>query len=322
VAVPAAPSAVADFVRTRGVLLARMAGATLRVVEEAVPLGTIGAAALVRDDVETLLVVNADNLTAIDLRQFVAEHARLGADLTVASHLHPMQLPYAELELDGTTVVAYREKPTHHVRVCSAVYALGRRALDLLDGGRRDAPDLARALMAAGGAVHAVDHCAPWIDVNDVAGVAAAERLVAQHADAFDCWHPAPTIEVVGCALVRGDQVLLEYRPPTARCYAALWDTPGGHIEAGETPEQAIRRELAEELGLEPAGLEWAARFDDIDLTSGRVFRHHVFRAELAADDVAARDGQKLAWHARGALAERHDVASAAIRSIAALGAL
>ena len=320
VAVPASRSAIGDFVHARGTLLAKMAGATLRVVEETTPLGTIGAAALVAEGVQTLLVVNADNLTALDLRWFLAGHAALAADLTVASHLHPVQLPYAELALEGTAVREYREKPTHHFRVCSAVYALGPRALALLDGGRRDAPDLARALLAAGGAVHALDHAAPWIDVNDVDGVAAAERLVAAHADAFDCWHPAPTVEVVGCVLARGDEVLLEYRPATARCYAGQWDTPGGHIESGETPEQAIRRELDEELGLKPAVIRAAARFDDLDTTSGQVFRHHVFHADLDGT-VTARDGQTIAWHSRSELAARGDVGSAALRSLAAVGA-
>jgi mannose-1-phosphate guanylyltransferase/phosphomannomutase len=319
VAVPASPTPIGDFVRTRGALLAKMAGTTLRVLEETRPLGTIGAAAQVADGIETLLVVNADNLTALDLRQLLASHDALAADLTVASHLHPVTLPYAELRLAGTAVQAYQEKPTHHFRVCSAVYALGPRALTLLDGGRRDAPELARTLLAQGGAVHAFTHAAPWIDVNDLDGVAAAEQLVAAHADAFDCWHPAPTVEVVGCVLARGHEVLLEWRPAGARCYAAQWDTPGGHIEAGETPAQAIARELDEELGLAPASLRPAARFDDIDTTSGQVFRHHVFHAHVDGT-IRPREGQEVAWHPRDALALRADVATAALRSLAAVG--
>ena len=320
IAAPASPSKIGEFARGRGALLAKLAGAELRVIEEQSPLGTIGAAALAGEGARSLLVVNADNLTTLDLRAFVEEHEATGADMTMASHLHPMRLPYGELLLDGTRVLEYREKPTHRFRVCSAIYALCPRAIALLDGTRCDAPDLARRVIAAGGSVRAKDHDAPWIDVNDVEAVAAAERLVAEHEGAFDCWHPTPEVQVVGCVIVRGDEVLLEYRPPTARCYAAQWDTPGGHIAAGETPEQAIARELDEELGIRRAAIRPAARFDDLDLTSGRVFRHHVFHAEIDGG-VAPRDGQTIAWHRRSHLTTRDDVGVAALRSLAALGA-
>lgn len=322
VAVPASTPSIGDFVHSRGTLLAKMAKAELRVLVEAQPLGTIGAAALAADDVETLLVVNGDNLTALDLPAFLAAHGDAHADLTVATHLHPVTLPYAELAVDGQRIVSYQEKPTHRFRVSSAVYALGARAWsELVPHARCDAPDLVRRLLEGGALVHAFDHAAPWIDVNDVGGIHAAERLLAAHADLFDCWHPAPTIEVVGCVLVRGDEVLLEYRPATARCYASQWDTPGGHIEAGETPQQAIVRELGEELGLEGTDVRPAARFDDFDVTSGQVFRHHVFSARVADGAVSARDGQRVAWHRRAEIASLTDVGSAALRSVAAIEA-
>lgn len=66
-----------------------------------------------------------------------------------------------------------------------------------------------------------------------------------------------PTLIVVAAALVDpAGRVLLQRRAP-GRIMAGLWEFPGGKLETGETPEAALIRELAEELGIvaDPAGL-------------------------------------------------------------------
>lgn len=55
---------------------------------------------------------------------------------------------------------------------------------------------------------------------------------------------------VVAVALIDGDgRVLVQQRPP-GKPMAGLWEFPGGKVEAGEVPEAALVRELAEELGI------------------------------------------------------------------------
>ncbi len=57
---------------------------------------------------------------------------------------------------------------------------------------------------------------------------------------------------VAACALLDTDGRILMTQRPSGKKHAGLWEFPGGKIEDGETPEQALRRELWEEVGIEP----------------------------------------------------------------------
>ncbi len=62
------------------------------------------------------------------------------------------------------------------------------------------------------------------------------------------------TLLVVAGVFVREGRLLLARRP-AGRAWAGLWEFPGGKVEAGETPEDALVREWHEELGVTPVGL-------------------------------------------------------------------
>ncbi|MFF0267973.1 NUDIX domain-containing protein [Kribbella sp. NPDC004536] len=51
-------------------------------------------------------------------------------------------------------------------------------------------------------------------------------------------------------ALVRDGLVLLVHRHPSRENYPDCWDLAGGHVESGELPRDAVRRECLEELGV------------------------------------------------------------------------
>ena len=57
-------------------------------------------------------------------------------------------------------------------------------------------------------------------------------------------------VDVVGAVIRDGDRVLLAQRPE-GKAQAGLWEFPGGKIEPGETPGEALARECREELAIE-----------------------------------------------------------------------
>jgi mutator protein MutT len=62
------------------------------------------------------------------------------------------------------------------------------------------------------------------------------------------------TVLVVAGVFVRGGRLLLARRP-AGRPWAGLWELPGGKVEDGETPEDALVREWREEMDVTPVGL-------------------------------------------------------------------
>jgi 8-oxo-dGTP diphosphatase len=60
---------------------------------------------------------------------------------------------------------------------------------------------------------------------------------------------------LVAALIVQGDRILLGRRSPGRAFYPNVWDVFGGHIEPDEQPEQALVRELWEELNITP--VQW-----------------------------------------------------------------
>ena len=87
------------------------------------------------------------------------------------------------------------------------------------------------------------------------------------------------TVLQVVAAVIERDGLVLACRRRADRSAGGLWEFPGGKIEPGETAEQALRREIAEELGVEIRVVgELTA---DVTVVGGRSIRLVCLRATL-----------------------------------------
>ena len=105
----------------------------------------------------------------------------------------------------------------------------------------------------------------------------------------------------VGGVLIREGRVLLIRRGKEP--LRGRWVIPGGTVELGETLEQALVREMAEETGLEVTAGELLTVFDRIQREEGEVRYHYVIVdflcSYVAGEARAASDADAVAWVAR-----------------------
>jgi len=100
--------------------------------------------------------------------------------------------------------------------------------------------------------------------------------------------------EVAVGILIRGDGALLLSTRPEGKPYAGYWEFPGGKIEAGETVEQALRRELHEELGITiGAAAVWKVTEHDYPHA---LVRLHWCKVHTWQGDFEMREGQTMRW--------------------------
>ena len=101
---------------------------------------------------------------------------------------------------------------------------------------------------------------------------------------------------VSAVALIDADGRVLLAQRPEGKSMAGLWEFPGGKVEAGETPEAALIRELKEELGIDT----WQSCLAPLTFASHAYPGFHLLMPLFACrkwqGNATPREGQTLAW--------------------------
>ena len=103
-----------------------------------------------------------------------------------------------------------------------------------------------------------------------------------------------PVVDVAVGVLIRADGDFLLTSRPAGKVYDGYWEFPGGKLEAGETVEQALRRELHEEIGITIDAVHpWKVELVDYPHALVRLNFCKVFHWQ---GELHMREGQLCAW--------------------------
>ena len=106
-------------------------------IHEESPLGTAGCIGLVKDDMDTLLVVNGDIYSDVNFRSILDYHRLISADATMATHRHEITNPYGVVETDGISIIGLDEKPIWKTNVNAGIYVINTEMRQYINQGEK-----------------------------------------------------------------------------------------------------------------------------------------------------------------------------------------
>lgn len=105
------------------------------------------------------------------------------------------------------------------------------------------------------------------------------------------------TVHVVGAVIENDAQQILCAQRSASMSLANLWEFPGGKIEAGETPQQALKREIMEELD---CVIDVGDKVEDTTYEYENVIvRLETYKAKITEGTPIAKEHAQLIWKKR-----------------------
>ncbi len=138
-------------------------------ITEKKPLGTAGALGLLPErPAHPFVVLNADLLTNLSFKALLRHHGLDKNSITMAIKRETTVIPYGVTELDGSRIVAIREKPNHSYFINTGVYVLTPEALDVIPPDAfMDMPDVVERMITKGYRVGSFPVHEYWLDIGN-----------------------------------------------------------------------------------------------------------------------------------------------------------
>lgn len=111
----------------------------------------------------------------------------------------------------------------------------------------------------------------------------------------LECSSHEPRLHVVAGAIFVGRKVLIGQRIPGGSA-GEQWEFPGGKVEPGETPREALTREILEELNLSVSPAEWLGRSEAMGSTAVIDLDLFAIRLDAAPASLSSADHLELRW--------------------------
>jgi dTDP-glucose pyrophosphorylase len=155
-------------------------GIKINFIKETEPLGTIGSVRSIKNfKNDTILVMNSDLLTNIDLEEFYLHYQDTRADMAIASVSQDISLSYAVIRANEDEILTLDEKPTYTYDINAGIYLIKKELLKLIPPNKAyNATDLIYALLQKGKKIVKFPLIGYWIDIGKPEDYRRAQELI------------------------------------------------------------------------------------------------------------------------------------------------
>jgi len=142
-------------------------GVNIEYFVETEPLGTAGCLSLIENLQDEFIVMNGDILTSLNLNDLIEYHRKMGNPVTICSYKKEIQLTLGVLDLAGSTVKDYIEKPRYTFDISMGIYAMNRKAVGYIPKNQYfDLPTLIKRLIEVKQPISVYRFEGEWYDIG------------------------------------------------------------------------------------------------------------------------------------------------------------